>query len=78
MLHKTPRYSVEYREGEADAQVTGYIITQGKILGNGRGLGFWSRTAGGGAYVWETEASRERKGTPECRTPGADRDLGAG
>ena len=42
-------------------------------------LGHRSRPAGGGgAGVRMMEAGKGRKGTLDSRTPGADRDLGAG
>ena len=65
-------------EGEYDAQETGYRITQCKHFGTIRGLGHRLRPAGGGSDRVETEAVRRSKGPSDGRTPGTDRDLGAG
>ena len=52
--------------------------TRHKPFGTSRGLGRWLRPTEGGADVRTTEAGIGRKGPLDMRTPGDDRDLGAG
>ena len=65
-------------EGEAGAQGTGDRITQRQSLRTGRVIVSLLRTAGGGAGVWMMDIGIVMKGTLEVRTPGANRDPGAG
>ena len=77
-LYKTLTDGAKNGEGEVDAQGNREIITRHKPLKTGRELGRRSRPAGGGSDIRATETGKGRKGQPDRRTPGADRDLGVG
>ena len=61
-----------------DTQSTGGEKNTTPPLGTGRGLGRGQGRQGGGAGVRIMESFGRSKGPLDGRTPGANRDLGAG
>ena len=77
-LQKIPRDGAEHREDKAETQGQGGRRTRRHHQGTEEDWATGQGQQGRGEGVWIVEAVRERTGTLDGRTLGADRDLGAG